>query len=358
MELGNTESAPKDVKFRNIQYDDEESDINHNSERENGERRNRHERDRQNYPRQQNMARQPQQTTVVYVVERDPYQSAGQSGPRYTQSQPQYVDQYGRPVQSPNVVYVQEPPPPQPSGMRYQDPDAVNVIWVSNFEDPQARRDFIRRTYTILIGQLSFFFGFIAFVAFYEPAKDVVKENLWAFMFPGMLIVISTMYIFCCCMDMLLRSPANYVILCLITIGYTCVLMAAAVSYKPIIIAMAIGITMGLFLLLTLFACMCKVDFTKWVMAVTVVLLVLILAGILASILVPLKYVGFVDIAISSAIALVFCMYIVIDTQMLMDNKKYSMDTDMEVFAAIMLFIDVANLFMFILAILGYIDNN
>ena len=59
-------------------------------------------------------------------------------------------------------------------------------------------------------------------------------------------------------------------------------------------------------------------------------------------------------IGYGSAGALVFSLYIVYDTQLMMGGKhKYSLSPEEYVFAALSLYLDIINLFLYILMIIG-----
>jgi FtsH-binding integral membrane protein len=62
----------------------------------------------------------------------------------------------------------------------------------------------------------------------------------------------------------------------------------------------------------------------------------------------------FAHIGYASAGALIFSMYIVYDTQLMMGGKhKYSISPEEYVFASLSLYLDVINLFLYILSIIG-----
>ncbi|QQP49012.1 Uncharacterized protein FKW44_009522, partial [Caligus rogercresseyi] len=62
----------------------------------------------------------------------------------------------------------------------------------------------------------------------------------------------------------------------------------------------------------------------------------------------------YATIAYSSAGALIFSLYIVYDVQMMIGgNHKYSISPEEYIMAALNLYIDIINLFMFILSIIG-----
>ena len=63
-------------------------------------------------------------------------------------------------------------------------------------------------------------------------------------------------------------------------------------------------------------------------------------------------------IAYGAAGALVFMVYIVYDTQLMIGGKhKYSLDPEEYVFAALNLYLDIINLFLYLISIIGASKN-
>ena len=80
-------------------------------------------------------------------------------------------------------------------------------------------------------------------------------------------------------------------------------------------------------------------------------LVILMVAGI-AMMFMP--YNKYAAIGYASAGAFIFSMYIIYDTQLMMGGKKkYSLSPEEYIFAALNLYIDVINLFQYILMIIG-----
>ena len=80
-------------------------------------------------------------------------------------------------------------------------------------------------------------------------------------------------------------------------------------------------------------------------------LVILFIAGFLMIFLPKTKW---TIIAYASLGALVFMMYIVYDTQLMMGGKhKYSLSPEEYIFASLSLYLDIINLFMYILMIIG-----
>ena len=65
------------------------------------------------------------------------------------------------------------------------------------------------------------------------------------------------------------------------------------------------------------------------------------------------------NILYASLGAFIFGVYIIFDTQMMMGGKhKYALDPEEYIFASLNLYLDVINLFMYILSIIGQANNN
>ena len=59
-------------------------------------------------------------------------------------------------------------------------------------------------------------------------------------------------------------------------------------------------------------------------------------------------------IGVGAAGAFVFSLYLIYDTQLMMGGKhKYALDPEEYIFAALNIYLDVINLFMYILMIVG-----
>lgn len=61
----------------------------------------------------------------------------------------------------------------------------------------------------------------------------------------------------------------------------------------------------------------------------------------------------------ASVSALLFCIYLVYDTQLMMGGKhKYSISPEEYIFAALNLYLDIVQIFMSLLTILGFVNND
>lgn len=118
---------------------------------------------------------------------------------------------------------------------------------------------------------------------------------------------------------------------------------------------MAVGITAVVCLALTLFALQTKWDFTVMGGVLLVILVVFVLFGFIAMFF-PGRT---MTIVYSSIGAIIFSFYLIYDTQLMMGGShKYSLSPEEYVFAALTLYLDIVNIFIYILSIIGASKDN
>jgi len=117
----------------------------------------------------------------------------------------------------------------------------------------------------------------------------------------------------------------------------------------PKIVMMAGALTLAVVLALTLYAFYTKVDFTLLGGFLFIMLLVLIVAGILAAIF-RSRWAAW-GICIGGTI--IFGLYLIMDTQMIVGKNKNMFSIDDYIMASMNLYIDIIQLFLYILQILG-----
>lgn len=224
------------------------------------------------------------------------------------------------------------------------DPDEFfkNTVPVASCE-LQVRQMFLRKVYSLLLVQIfsSVIVGTVIF--FNEPLKQWCFNNGWIFI----LTLIGSIG-FMVGAAMKARSyPINLYFLAgftfceAFTVGFGCSLMESDVVVRALLL------TFVIFIGLTAFAFQTKYDFTSF-------------QGILVMSLWALLSIGFVfmffptrgkalELVYASIGALIFSAFIVVDTQLIM--KRYNVDE--EVMASITLYLDVLNLFWYIVSILN-----
>ncbi|XP_013171967.1 PREDICTED: protein lifeguard 1-like isoform X1 [Papilio xuthus] len=219
-----------------------------------------------------------------------------------------------------------------------------------DFTEKSIRRGFIRKVYSILMCQLLITMGFIALFLFHEPTKRWVAQNnylLWV----AIAVLFACIIAMACCPDIRRTAPTNFIFLFVFTLAQSFMLGVVTSIYSVSEVMMAVGITAGVCLALTLFAFQTKWDFTMMGGALVAASMILLLFGLIA-IFLPRN--NILTLVYASAGALLFSLYLVYDTQLMMGGKhKYSLSPEEYIFAALNLYLDIVNIFLFILTIIG-----
>ncbi|XP_029175061.1 protein lifeguard 1-like [Nylanderia fulva] len=242
--------------------------------------------------------------------------------------------------------------PPVHSGMYgsgYGEDPLQDEVKGFEFNDKTIRNGFIRKVYSILMCQLLITLGMICLFLYHRPTQLWVMRHTELFWIAFALTIV-LLICMACCTNVRRKAPMNFIFLFLFTLAEAFLLAIAASTYKKDEVMLAVGITAAVCLGLTIFAFQTKIDFTGLHSALFVAVLVLLIFGIIAMIW-PGKT---MTLIYASCGALIFSLYLVYDTQMMIGGKhKYSVSPEEYIFAALSLYLDVVNIFIYILTIIG-----
>ncbi|XP_063615382.1 protein lifeguard 1-like [Penaeus indicus] len=217
------------------------------------------------------------------------------------------------------------------------------------FSEKSIRMGFIRKVYAILCTQLLITFGLVAIFVWVPDVGQYALNNQWM-LWVAIGLTLTMVIALSCCGNLRRKSPYNYIALFVFTICEAYLLGVVSASYEGTEVAIAIVSTAVVTLVLTLFAFQTKYDFTMMGGFLLVSLTVLLIFGILAGIW-SNKIVNMVYACLG---VLLFSFYLVFDTQLIIGgNHKFAYSPEEYVFAALNLYLDIINLFMYILAIIG-----
>jgi FtsH-binding integral membrane protein len=219
------------------------------------------------------------------------------------------------------------------------------------FTEISVRQGFIRKVYSILMLQLLITSGFIALFIFLEPLRTWVQANSSVLI--GALVLSLVLVIVIVCSEQARRRfPMNFFLLFAFTVVEGFLTGAISSSFETNSILLAAGITVVICLSLTLFAFQTKYDFTGMGPYLFVAIMVLILFGVAAGLLSSIFPVG--NLIYSCLGALLFSVFLVYDTQLIVrGDHQNSISPEEYTFAALTLYLDILNIFLKILAVLG-----
>uniref|UniRef100_A0A7S4SZJ9 Uncharacterized protein n=1 Tax=Alexandrium monilatum TaxID=311494 RepID=A0A7S4SZJ9_9DINO len=223
---------------------------------------------------------------------------------------------------------------------------------------PEVRNGFVRKVYSLLSVQLMVTFG-IALYMNTQLTPLWVAKHLGIYYMASFGTLAMMLGVSCCCADALRNFPFNYAFLAALTIGMSITVGFATVLYTTDSVLLALGTTAGVFLVLTAYACLTTTDFTGIGPYLFAGLIALMMFGFVISIFSWLTGTPMVGSMVHKLYAgcgvLLFVFYIIYDTQLIVggEHKKQQFAVDDYVFATIELYLDVINLFVFLLELMG-----
>jgi FtsH-binding integral membrane protein len=208
------------------------------------------------------------------------------------------------------------------------------------------RLGFIRKVYGILSIQLAITVGFMS-LAFIESFKLFLKSHMalfWIAMALSLVIIIPLV-----CFKQLARGfPQNYILLFLWTLCESYMLATAVSFYDAQIVMLAGVLTASVTISLTIYACTTKTDFTFCGGFLFCCVTILFVWGIFSCIF------GFVSNTLYCVLGLiVYSIYLIYDTQLVMGKFGSEFDIDDYVYAALNIYIDIIQIFLYILQLLA-----
>lgn len=239
----------------------------------------------------------------------------------------------------------------------YQNTEQINQQIFDCFEDKKERRKFIRKTFGLFLLSILSTFGSCLAFKYTSGSKNFVKsETGQALTVISFVSTLITVFITICCDNLLRKSPIKYIIYTLFTFGISWSVGVSAIYIKSNILIAAILITTGTTTTLTLYSLITTSDFTGHTEYYIVCFVAMILTGTINLFLQN----SVLQLLITGFGCLLFSCMIIYDVQMIVAQKhiKYKFSLDDSVLAAISLYIDTVNLFIYILDFLILTDRS
>ena len=226
----------------------------------------------------------------------------------------------------------------------------------NDFSNPEkdygeiARMGFIRKVYGILSAQLVLTFGFILLGTI--PAVKSALSSGTAMIFFCIALVLSfvTLIPLACVRSIGRSVPINYILLFAFTLCESYMLMLCCAKYNAEVVIAAAALTAGVTVALTIYAFTTKTDFTWLGGMLFAGICILIVTGLLYCIIKPTEVFYLLYCA---AGVFIYSIYLIYDTQLISGKFGNAFEIDDYVIAAVNVYLDIINIFLYILSILG-----
>ena len=228
----------------------------------------------------------------------------------------------------------------------------LTEITIINADTPLIiRQNFITKVYIILWFQLLVTSTFIACCNQIKPLQKFMlspggQSIMWLCFVLSLVLTCSLL----CLKTSIKKCPGSGLFLTLFTGSMTYIVGYAGIVYKLTTLLLAGMSTLGIFSGLTLYAVQTKYDYTdKGGYLISLLMCFIIFGFMISFVNLPV-----LSIVYSSVGSLIFSFYIVYDTQMIVggEHRRIKFHTDDYVIAAISLYLDIINLFLYLLELL------
>ncbi|CAB1328404.1 unnamed protein product, partial [Coregonus sp. 'balchen'] len=244
-------------------------------------------------------------------------------GPYPAQSSAQYPGQAGYPLGYPPSGMPYSIPLGMPTSNPVEDDEfAYSTAW----ESTSIRHAFIRKVYLILAAQLIVTVSIVAVFTFVDEVRAFVIRNP-AVYWTSFAVYLVTYCILVCC-----KGPSYY-------------------DTKAVFLT--IGITAIVCIIVTIFCFQTKVDFTSCGGLFSILAIVLLVTGIITAIVLSFKYVPWLHMLYAAIGAVIYTLFLAYNTQLLIGNRKLSIGPEEYVFGALSLYVDIVQIFIFLLQLVG-----
>ena len=217
------------------------------------------------------------------------------------------------------------------------------------------RNQFVRKVYGILLSQFILTFSLILICQINIIKKYLLshRDLYLSLMTLSFFIFFVSFIIFMCNPSLMKRVPQNYIFLFLFTISETILLIYVSILYSFQYVLGAIVFVIGISVSIFTMSCFSNRSLKNLFLFFFVCCVLGILYGILA-IIFKNYYLEFLFCLIG---AIIFTIFLIYDTQKISQVDGNYLTIDDYIFAAIVLYIDIIRLFVYLLRILGRLSG-
>lgn len=222
--------------------------------------------------------------------------------------------------------------------------DAENDSY-NTFSDTNVRLGFVRKVYGILAIQLLITFGFVLIFQLSDGSR-VWASNNQGWIYVAFIFGFGSLITLACCEGFRRAFPVNFICLGIFTLCQSFMLGMVTAFYDTSAVTIAILMTMVVVIGISIFSFQTKYDFTVYNLFAFVAGLIFLSFGIITIFLHSVV----LQVLYSAIGTLLFSFYLIIDTQMIIGGQhKNNISPEEYIFAAITLYTDILNIFLFIL---------
>jgi protein lifeguard len=187
---------------------------------------------------------------------------------------------------------------------------------------------------------------FCTFCYINEPIREYIREETWLYVLTAIMAIVLAMTL--ACVRSLARSvPTNYVLLFAFTICESYAVATISSFYEPVSVLEAAILSVVLFSILTIYALKTEGNLEY----LPVIIMTGLIIGLCSMILMFIFPSQLMFLVICWVGLILTCVYVIYDVYLISSN--YGLEYDDYIIGAMLLYLDLINLFIYILSIIG-----
>ncbi|CAI5451396.1 unnamed protein product [Caenorhabditis angaria] len=220
------------------------------------------------------------------------------------------------------------------------------------FSQQSVRAGFVRKVFMLVTLMFTFVAG-LCVIPIASPAfRQWVFQNFWIYIIAIVVFLVVSIAL-SCCSGLRRTFPTNIILLTVFTIAAGVMTMFVTACYNVQSVLITLLITTVCSASVIIFSIKTKYDLTSKIGVAFMLSMVLFTFGLFALIFTLAFKWAFLYSVYSGLAALLMMFYLAIDIQMLMGGHKYELSPEDYIFAAMQIFLDILNIFLMLLNIIG-----
>jgi len=217
------------------------------------------------------------------------------------------------------------------------------------FADAAIRQMFVRKVFSLLSFMVLVTTAVVSVFMYSKTLQIYVATNSWV-MTSCLLVYFGTALGLNFGTDLRRKHPTNIILLTIFTLATSVMLGVVCTRYTTESVILAGVITTVTCGLVAVLALTTRIDFTRWTGTFVALLWVLSLTKLIFAFTIPIPEMHKTYATLGAGL---FIMILIVDIQLIVGGKRMVINPEEYVFAALQVYLDIVNIFLKILEILG-----
>nr|CDJ91844.1 Uncharacterised protein family UPF0005 domain containing protein [Haemonchus contortus] len=218
------------------------------------------------------------------------------------------------------------------------------------FDNASIRAGFVRKVFFIVTIMLLVVILMVTPVVVNTELRMMIIRNRWIYSL-AFVVFFATFCTLACCRSVARNFPMNLILLAIFTIAAGLILAVICALASPQSVLLALITTTLSCGAIILFASQTSYDVTTHIFLIYAASCAVFIFGIALGILQFFVYIKMLHIIFAAVACVLFMVYLALDTQMIIGGRKYEISPEEYVYAALMLFVDIYEIFIMLLSL-------